>query len=112
MVSEQSKLISQGLQGDELKKKMDDAVKRLEEKLQDSGYKYLCIANPANGEEFFKMLFERDWSDKTMVGITRDKLYSLCSAKITMERYNSSLFINLFVSLKFPSHFNIIVILI
>ncbi|MCO5600745.1 hypothetical protein L7F22_054860 [Adiantum nelumboides] len=36
--------------------------------------------------EFFSMLFKKDWSDKSMIGITKDKLYSLCSAKITVER--------------------------
>ncbi|MCO5585843.1 hypothetical protein L7F22_039776 [Adiantum nelumboides] len=63
---------------------MDEAMKREEEKMRDSGYKYLSI--PAHGEEFFSMLFKKDWNDKSMVGITRDKIYSLCTAKITAER--------------------------
>lgn len=81
------KLKGQGLVGNALKSKMDASLKHFEEKIQDSGYKYLCIANPANGEEFFSMLFNRDWKDRDMLGITRDKLYSLCSAKISNERY-------------------------
>lgn len=86
MVEESSKLKSVGLVGEEFKKKMDEAIKREEERLRDSGYKYLSIANPAHGEQFFSMLFKKDWNDKSMVGITRDKLYSLCTAKITIER--------------------------
>lgn len=77
--------------GEELKIKMDQSIKHEEDKFRDSGYKYLCIANPTNGEEFFSMLFNRDWADKSMVGITRDKLYCLCSAKVTTERYMISL---------------------
>ncbi|MCO5549851.1 hypothetical protein L7F22_003325 [Adiantum nelumboides] len=70
---------------DEHKQKLDDAIKRMEEKLRDNSYTYLSIANPLHGEEFFSMLFKKDWSDKSMIGITKDKLYSLCSAKITIE---------------------------
>lgn len=85
---EEGKLRGRGLMGNELKKKMDRATKREEEKFRDSGYKYLSIANPIHGEDFFSIVFNRDWSDKTMVGITRDKLYSLCTAKISTERYS------------------------
>ncbi|MCO5582067.1 hypothetical protein L7F22_035958 [Adiantum nelumboides] len=75
-----------GLSVDEYKQKLDDAIKRMEEKLRDNDYKYLSIANPLHGEEFFSMLFKKDWSDKSMIGITKVKLYILCSAKITIER--------------------------
>ncbi len=79
----------------DFKKKMDDSIKREEEKFRDSGYKYLSIANPAHGEDFFSLIFKKDWNDKTMVTITRDKLYSLCTAKITNER--CVLYLNLVV---------------
>ena len=84
---EDIKLRSHGLVGDELKRKMDASIKREEEKFRDSGYKYLSIANPIHGEDFFNIIFNRDWEDKSIVGITRDKLYSLCTAKISVERY-------------------------
>ncbi|MCO5581917.1 hypothetical protein L7F22_035806 [Adiantum nelumboides] len=86
LTEEGNKLKSLGLVGKEYKKKMDEAMKREEEKMRYSGSKYLSIANPAHGEEFFSMLFKKYWNDKSMVGITRDKLYSLCTAKITVER--------------------------
>ena len=87
MNEEDGKLRCRGLVGDEFKKKMEASIKREEEKFRDSGYKYLSIANPIHGEDFFSIIFNRDWDDKTMVGITRDKLYSLCTAKISIERY-------------------------
>ncbi|MCO5594055.1 hypothetical protein L7F22_048076 [Adiantum nelumboides] len=68
--------------------------------MRDSGYKYLSIANPAHGEEFLSMLFKKDWNDKSMVGITRDKLYSLCSAKITAERQKDLLHMMTLTKLK------------
>ena len=84
---EDGKLRNRGLEGDELKKKLEASIKREEEKFRESGYKYLSIASPIHGEDFFSIIFNRDWDDKTMVGITRDKLYSLCTAKISIERY-------------------------
>ncbi|MCO5583522.1 hypothetical protein L7F22_037433 [Adiantum nelumboides] len=83
---ENNKARGMGLSVDEYKQKLDDAIKRMEEKLRDNGYKYLSIANPLHGEEFFSMLFKKDWSDKSMIGITKVKLYILCLAKITIER--------------------------
>ena len=86
MTEQRKKLRSLGLEGDEFKKKMEIAIKNKEENLRDSGYKYLAIANPIHGEEFFSLLYHKDWTDTNMVGITRDKLYSLCTAKISIER--------------------------
>ncbi|MCO5552304.1 hypothetical protein L7F22_005815 [Adiantum nelumboides] len=79
----------------------------MEEKLRDNGYKHLSIANPLHGEEFFSMLFKKDWSDKSMIGITKDKLYSLCSAKITIERYKELLHTMILTKAKDPkaTHF-------
>ncbi|MCO5563819.1 hypothetical protein L7F22_017468 [Adiantum nelumboides] len=82
---ENNKLRGMGLLVDKHKQKMDDAIKRMEEKLRDNGFKYLSIANPFHGEEFFSML-KKDWSDKSMIEITKDELYSLCPTKITIER--------------------------
>lgn len=76
-----------GCIGEDYKKKMDESIRKEEERMRDNGYKYLSIANPSHGDEFFSFLFNKDWKDKSMVGITRDKLYSLCSAKISRERY-------------------------
>lgn len=87
MTEQSKKLRSLGLEREEFKRKMETAIKHEEEKLRDSGYKYLSIANPIHGEEFFSFIFHKDWTDKTMVGITRDKLYSLCTAKISTERF-------------------------
>ena len=83
---EESKLRSRGLVGDEFKKKMDASIKSEEEKFWDSGYKYLSSANPIHGEDFVSIIFNRDWDDKAIFSITRDKLYSLCTAKISTER--------------------------
>ena len=68
------------------KKQIDKAIKVEKEQLKDRGYKYLSIANPLNGDEFFKLLFGIKWDDPGMLKITRDKLYCLTSSKITPER--------------------------
>ena len=65
---------------------MDASIKSEEEKFWDSGYKYLSIANPIHGEDFFSIIFNREWDDKTIFGIIRDKLYGLCIAKISTKR--------------------------
>ncbi|MCO5587870.1 hypothetical protein L7F22_041822 [Adiantum nelumboides] len=99
---EDSKLRSMDLSIDEHKQKLDDAIKRMEEILRDNGYKYLSIANPLHGEEFFSMLFKKDWSDKSMIGITKDKLYSLCSVKIIVERHKELLHTMILTKAKDP----------
>lgn len=86
LAEQRKKLRSLGLGREEFKKKMETTIKYEEERLRDSGYKYLAIANPIHGNKFFSLLFHKDWTDKTMVGITRHKLYSLCTAKISIER--------------------------
>lgn len=71
---------------DERKKRLEKATRVQEDRLKDRGYKYLSIANPHNGEEFFKLLFGLKWDDTSMLKITRDKLYCLTSSKISPER--------------------------
>ena len=70
-----------------MQKRMEAAIKGEEARLKDRGYKYLAIANPANGEEFFEVLYKLNWEESGMVKITRDKLYCLASSKIPKERY-------------------------
>ncbi|MCO5565090.1 hypothetical protein L7F22_018761, partial [Adiantum nelumboides] len=99
---ENNKLRGMRLSNDEHKQKLDDVIKRMEEKLRDNDYKYLSIANPLHGEEFFSMLFKKDWSDKSMIGITKDKLYILCSTKITIDRCKELLHTMILAKLKDP----------
>ena len=50
--------------------------------------KMLSIANPNNGAGFFSLLYNYNWvREKDMVGLTKDKVHSICTAKITAERY-------------------------
>ena len=70
----------------ETKKKIDAAIRSEEDRLKDRGYKYLAIANPNNGEEFFKVLYGLKWDEPGMLKITRDKLYCLASSKIPSDR--------------------------
>lgn len=75
-----------GLGEGEATKRLDKAIRAEEERLKDKGYKYLAIANPGNGEEFFSLLFGLKWDDSSTVRITKDKLYALCISKIPQER--------------------------
>ncbi|MCO5612684.1 hypothetical protein L7F22_066953 [Adiantum nelumboides] len=86
MSKEAAKLDALGLNDVEKKKRLDKATKVEEERLKDRGYKYLSIANPLNGDEFFKLLYGIKWDDPGMLKITRDKLYCLRNSKITPER--------------------------
>lgn len=48
----------------------------------------LAIANPANGQGFFSILFHYDWEKaEDRVGITKDKLHALVTARVPTERY-------------------------
>lgn len=69
------KIKREGLSKLEIVKKIEGAIKSEEERLKDRGYKYLSIANPENGEEFFQVLYGLNWEEQGMVKITRDKLY-------------------------------------
>lgn len=84
--NETAKIKGKGLPEHETKKKIDAAIRSEEERLKDRGYKYLSIANPNNGEEFFKVLYGLKWDEPGMLKITRDKLYCLCSSKIPSGR--------------------------
>ncbi len=57
MSKEGAKLDALGLNDVENKKRLDKATKMEEERLKDRGYKFLSIANPLNGDEFFKLLY-------------------------------------------------------
>ena len=87
MSKETAKLHALGLNEVEKKKRLDKATKVEEERLKDRGYKYLSIADPLNGDEFFKVLFGIKWDDAGMLKIRRDKLYCLTSSKIPPDRY-------------------------
>ncbi|MCO5609523.1 hypothetical protein L7F22_063751 [Adiantum nelumboides] len=63
MSKEIAKVDAVGLNDLEKKKRLDKATKVEEERLKDRGYKYLSIANPLNGDEFFKLLFGIKWDD-------------------------------------------------
>ncbi|MCO5608302.1 hypothetical protein L7F22_062508 [Adiantum nelumboides] len=75
MSKEAAKLDALGLNDFEKKKRLDKATKVEEERLNDRGYKYLSIANPLNGDEFFKLLYGIKWDDPGMLKITRDKAF-------------------------------------
>jgi len=82
-----AKIEALGLDEVEKRKRLDKATRAEEDRLKDRGYKYLSIANPSNGEDFFKILYDLKWDDMSMLKITRgDKLYCLSSSKITPER--------------------------
>lgn len=99
---EDGRLRSFGLMEDEFKKKMDASIKREEERFRDSRYKYLSIANPIHGADFFSIIFNINWEDKAIVDITRDKLYSLCTAKISIERHKELLHMMILTKVKDP----------
>ncbi|MCO5557139.1 hypothetical protein L7F22_010696 [Adiantum nelumboides] len=63
MSKEIAKVDALGLNDLEKKKWLDKATKVEEERLKNKGYKYLSIANPLNGDEFFKLLFNIKWND-------------------------------------------------
>lgn len=50
--------------------------------------KMLSIANPSNGQGFFSLLYNYNWvKEKDMVGLTKDKVHSLATTKISADRY-------------------------
>ena len=49
----------------------------------------LSIANPSNGQGFFSLLYSHNWvRDKELVGLTKDKVHSIATTKITPDRYS------------------------
>lgn len=49
--------------------------------------KMLSIANPTNGQGFFSLLYKYNWiRDKDLVGLTKDKVHSLATAKLDADR--------------------------
>lgn len=87
IAKETTKLKSLGLEEIELDKQLEKATKQEEARLKDKGYKFLSIANPIHGEDFFALLYNLKWDDTSMVRVTRDKLYALCSSKVSPQRY-------------------------
>ncbi|KAI5067062.1 hypothetical protein GOP47_0017590 [Adiantum capillus-veneris] len=60
---------------------------RIEKIFKERAYKMLAIANPANGQGFFSLLFNFNWiREKDQVGLRRDKVHSLATSKISPER--------------------------
>lgn len=107
IAKETTKLKSLGLEEVELEKRLEKATKQEEARLKDKGYKLLSIANPIHGEDFFALLYNLKWDDTSMVRITRDKLYALCSSKLPPQRYKSLfLFIFAAISSLVLSHLN------
>ena len=68
-----------GLQEVEMQKRTEVAIKGEEAHLKDCGYKYLAIANLANREEFFEVLYRLHWEELGMIKITCNKLYCFAS---------------------------------
>ncbi|MCO5554004.1 hypothetical protein L7F22_007530 [Adiantum nelumboides] len=58
----------------------------VEQTFRDRAYKMLTIANPSNGNSFFQLIFNYDWSKKAMVALTKEKLYILATSRIHTER--------------------------
>ena len=49
----------------------------------------LSIANPSNGQGFFSLLYAYNWVKyKDIEGLTKDKVHSIATAKITPDRYS------------------------
>ena len=64
------------------------AIYEVEETLKKRhGYKMACIANPANGDYFFDLLFSLDWDSDH--NVTVDKLKVLTSTKLSPDRLTS-----------------------
>ncbi|MCO5611301.1 hypothetical protein L7F22_065553 [Adiantum nelumboides] len=82
ITKETAKIKGLGSSEQEVGKRLDKTIRAEEEQLKDKGYKYLAIANPSNDEELFAFLFGIRWDDDSMMQITKDKLYTLCSSKI------------------------------
>ena len=44
----------------------------VEQTFRDRAYKMLTIANPNNGDGFFQLIFNYDWSKKGVVDLTKE----------------------------------------
>ncbi|MCO5612375.1 hypothetical protein L7F22_066642 [Adiantum nelumboides] len=75
---------SRGLE--EYAAKCEKARGVVEQTFRDRAYKMLTIANPSNGNSFFQLIFNYDWSKKGMVAFTKEKLDILATSRIHTER--------------------------
>lgn len=72
------------IQYEEEKTKAENMVER---QYQMRAYKYLQVANPANGEGFFRLVWDYDWSPANRNGpLSKDKLLVLATSRISNER--------------------------
>lgn len=76
--------------------KYEKTLRGVEQTFRDRAYKMLVIANPENGEGFFQLLYNYDWSKKGLVALTKEKLYTLAISRLSQGRYE-------ILSLKFSS---------
>ncbi|KAI5059962.1 hypothetical protein GOP47_0024382 [Adiantum capillus-veneris] len=66
--------------------KCEKAKGTVEQTFRDRAYKMLTIANPNNGDGFFQLILNYDWSKKGMVVLTKENLYTLATCGIRVER--------------------------
>ena len=52
----------------------------IEQTFRDRAYKMLTIANPNNGDGFFQLIFNYDWSKKSVVALTKENLYTVATS--------------------------------
>ena len=58
----------------------------VEQTFRDRAYKMLTIANPNNGDGFFQLIFNYDWSKKGVVALTKEKLYTVATSRVHAKR--------------------------
>ena len=58
----------------------------MDQTFKDRAYKMLTIANPNNGDGFFQLIFNYDWSKKGVVALTKEKLYTVATSRVHAER--------------------------
>ena len=68
----------------------------MEQTFRDRAYKMLTIANPNNGDAFFQLIFNYDWSKKGVVALTKEKLYTVATSRVHAKRCVKPVFILLY----------------
>ena len=58
----------------------------MEQTFRDRAYKMLTIANPNNGDGFFQLIFNYNWSKKGVVALTKEKLYMVATSRVHAKR--------------------------
>ena len=76
----------------------------VEQTFRDRAYKMLTIANPNNGDGFFQLIFNYDWSKKGVVAPTKEKLYTVATSWVHAKRCVGPVLILLYPLLMFISY--------